>query len=262
MRSGRRLLEAIGLGRLVRSHREHLAFRYLTGVGIEIGALASPLRVPSSAHVRYVDNVEKSENERKFAELDAGDIVAPDILTDGFTLETIPDATLDFVIANHVLEHAPDPIGVLRNWLRVLRQGGVVYSAVPLALGCFDRGREITSLAHMIDDHRLAREDSCALLRKNDAPYREWLTISEPNVMKERGTPQSPLAGEELMRRVARMAEERAEIHFHTFSPTSYEALWNHVLSETPGRLEELSVASNGFEAIGIVRRHWVVCSI
>ena len=38
-----------------------------------------------------------------------------DVVDDAQTLATFPDESVDFVIANHVLEHLEDPIGALEN---------------------------------------------------------------------------------------------------------------------------------------------------
>ncbi|MCP6623602.1 class I SAM-dependent methyltransferase, partial [Klebsiella pneumoniae] len=78
----------------------------------------------------------REENIRKFPELDAASIVPTDYLEDGFTLASIPDCSQDFVIANHVLEHASNPLQVLSNWARVLRPGGTLFITVPIGSRC------------------------------------------------------------------------------------------------------------------------------
>jgi hypothetical protein len=57
---------AVILGNPVGIDRQMLAYEYLCGNGIEIGALHNPLRVPRRAHVRYVDrmSVPAGGNER------------------------------------------------------------------------------------------------------------------------------------------------------------------------------------------------------
>jgi predicted SAM-dependent methyltransferase len=68
-------------------------------------------------------------------------IMEPEIICDGATLEAVGDASLDFVIANHLLEHMADPLKGLENWIRVLRSGGILYLAVP------DTAEELVALA-------------------------------------------------------------------------------------------------------------------
>ena len=43
-----------------------------------------------------------------------------------------PDGSFDVVIASHILEHLEDAAGVLEDWYRVLRPGGVLLIGVPM----------------------------------------------------------------------------------------------------------------------------------
>ncbi len=79
--------------------------------------------------------------------------------------ETLPlcDEALDFLLASHVLEHMPDTIGVLAEWARVLRPGGILFLIVPHRDRTMDAERPCTELAHHLADHALlntARSDS------------------------------------------------------------------------------------------------------
>jgi SAM-dependent methyltransferase len=44
----------------------------------------------------------------------------------------VPDATYDLVLCTQVLEHLPEPLGVLRELHRVLKPGGKAYLSAPL----------------------------------------------------------------------------------------------------------------------------------
>ena len=61
--------------RLTRMNRALLASKYLSGAGIEIGALHVPLKVGRSASVKYVDRLSKRELRKLYPELDSYDIV-------------------------------------------------------------------------------------------------------------------------------------------------------------------------------------------
>src|SRR5262249_28614265 len=127
--------------------RETIADQYIRGQGIEIGALHMPLRVPRSAKVKYVDRFSADGLRAHYPELNDEDIVQVDIVTDGERLEAIADATQDFVIANHFIEHCQNPIGALLNMFRVLKLGGVLYLAIPDKRCSFDADRPSTTLA-------------------------------------------------------------------------------------------------------------------
>lgn len=132
--------------------REELAAKYLRGEGIEIGALNAPLPLPPGARARYVD-------QRTPAELSASDyrgvgIKTPDIIADVETLAGIDDRSLDFVVANHVLEHVENPFRALAAMNRVLRSNGVAFIALPDKRFTFDKERPITPVWHVVRDFR------------------------------------------------------------------------------------------------------------
>jgi predicted SAM-dependent methyltransferase len=133
--------------------RAQIAYRYLRGDGIEIGALHNPLRLPPEAHVRYVDRLAVEDLRRQYPELASCPLVPVHIVDDGERLTNIGDSTQDFVIANHFLEHCQDPIGTMKHFFRVLRPGGVLYGALPDKRYTFDVKRPITTLQHLWDDH-------------------------------------------------------------------------------------------------------------
>lgn len=41
------------------------------------------------------------------------------------------DQSLDYVLSSHVLEHIWDPIGALKEWIRVLRPTGIIFAIIP-----------------------------------------------------------------------------------------------------------------------------------
>lgn len=151
--------------------REGIARHVLRGEGIEIGALHSPFPVPSGVRVRYVDRMPETELRRQYPEMDYARFVPVDIVDDGERLGRIADSSLDFVIASHFLEHCQDPIGAIENFLRVLRPGGVAYIIVPWRGNQFDRDRPVTTLEHLLRDHREGAQGS----RRRH--YEDWVRI-------------------------------------------------------------------------------------
>jgi SAM-dependent methyltransferase len=217
--------------------------RHLSGEGLEIGAMHFPLPVRPGVKVRYVDHASPDENLRRFGEeVRRREQVRPDYLEDGFELPSIRAETQDFLIASHVLEHSPNPIKALETWWRVLRPGGVLFLVVPIYDRCFDRGRKLTSLEHMIDDRRLCAEGMAEEFeRRNLDHYREWLSISTPNAARAAGEIPEVLSNEEITARALAAARAGDEIHFHTFSVQSFSELLQYVASRAGGRILELA---------------------
>lgn len=227
----------IGSGALdVKTRREDVALRYLGGEGIEIGAFDFPLRMPAGARVRYVDFQSGEELRRTYAALleEGRPLVVPDVVDDGERLATFADGSLDFVVANHMLEHAEDPIGALTNHLRVLRPGGILFLALPDARHTFDAGRERTTVAHLRRDHRDGPEGS------RRGHYEEWARVAE---RREDGIEQ----------RVAELEAEHARIHFHVWEPLTFAELLRELRGELPFELELLE--ASGHEFLVVLRR-------
>ncbi|CAG1771071.1 putative S-adenosylmethionine-dependent methyltransferase [uncultured bacterium] len=133
-----------------------LASRFLCGNGIEIGAGHNPVQVDPSCDVKYVDKLSSKEFRDAFPELPDPRITEADIIADVAKdgLRVIADSSVDFIIASHILEHLPDPLGFLKECYRVLRNEGVIYLAIPDKNFTFDKDRERTKLEHIIKDFR------------------------------------------------------------------------------------------------------------
>jgi SAM-dependent methyltransferase len=58
----------------------------------------------------------------------------------------VEDASYDFVLASHVLEHCANPLKVLQEWRRVLKPSGVLFMVLPDRRFTFDHRRPVTPL--------------------------------------------------------------------------------------------------------------------
>lgn len=67
-------------------------------------------------------------------------------------LSKIPDASYDFVLASHVLEHVANPLRALQEWKRVLNPDGTILVVVPDKRETFDHRRTFTPFAHIEAD--------------------------------------------------------------------------------------------------------------
>jgi predicted SAM-dependent methyltransferase len=60
--------------------------------------------------VKYVDRLNVTELRKHYPELDHVNLVPVDIIDDGESLPSFKDESLDFIIANHILEHSAKPL--------------------------------------------------------------------------------------------------------------------------------------------------------
>jgi SAM-dependent methyltransferase len=134
-----------------RTGRSLIAQKYLTGSGLEIGAFASPTMVPLGANVKYVDRVPAS-HWRDCPEYEDANPVEPDIIDDGARIACVPDASVDFVMCFQMLEHVPNAMEAVSNWIRVLKPSGVLIISVPDKRYTWDKHRDATPLEHFIRD--------------------------------------------------------------------------------------------------------------
>lgn len=230
-------LQATTRSARVELNRRRLARRFLRGCGLEIGALHRPLYVPPAARVRYVDRMDKGGLRHHYPELAGEPLVEVHIIDDAETLATQADASADFIVANHFIEHTQDPLGTLANHLRVLRPGGVLYLAVPDRRRTFDVNRSSTPLEHVIRDHR----DGPAWSRTGH--QEEWARLVDK------------VPEDEVARHVERLERENYSIHFHVWQPSEFEELLEYARGEggLPFAIEELK--SNDHEFIAVLRR-------
>jgi SAM-dependent methyltransferase len=186
--------------------------KYLKGSGIEIGALHNPMEVDSArTTVRYVDRMSLDEQRRHYPELSGYSLVRPDIIASADSLPVVADGSQDFVIANHLLEHLPDPIGAMREWYRVLRPGGTLFLALPDKRLTFDKDRPRTTLEHLIADH----EDGGAGSRLGH--FEEYSHLVHRK------------SGDELARDVEDLLNRDYSIHFHVWIPEDIAELLRYV---------------------------------
>ena len=94
--------------------RSELSRRFILGFGLEIGAGARPFPIPAGAQVSYGDMRDRASLESYFKTnaVQSGEPI------DAQTLAGIADASFDFVISAHVIEHLRDPIGAIVSAIR------------------------------------------------------------------------------------------------------------------------------------------------
>jgi SAM-dependent methyltransferase len=190
----------------------HAFSLYLHGEGIEIGALHQPLSLEGLpiTRIRYVDRLTVEQLRAHYPELSNYKFAPVDVLDDGEKLSLFADASLDFVIANHFIEHARNPIGTLRAWLCKLRPNGVIYLAIPDKRLIFDALRPLTTLDHLVDDDKLPESDQGVRDHKHYLEYAQLVNKIPPAELEEH---------------VTHLHRVGYSIHFHTFVPSSFHEM-------------------------------------
>lgn len=200
----RDLMLRVGSGD-IRVAREDLARRYLFGEGIEIGPMAMPLRLPPGVAVRYVDRLDREgllrvEGPYMHPDHDPARIPEIHVVDEADRLANFADDSVDFVVANHVLEHLEDPIEGLKQMLRITRPGGVLLLTLPHARRTFDAARPRTTVEHLVRDH----EEGPQVSRREH--YEEWARFLEDWP-----------GDDDVQRRVEEFEESDARHHFHVW---------------------------------------------
>lgn len=217
--------------------RRLLAARYLKGEGMEIGAMHCPVAVPPGVKVIYADYKSKEDSMRKHPELDPTQMVDVDLIMNGETLDEIPDGSLGFVIANHMLEHCEDFVRVLKNFYRVLKPEGVLFIALPDKRYTFDYRRPLTPYEHIVQDHRVGP------LEKRYDHYVEFSTLVSE-------TPVTELDSESTV-----MGLPHLDIHYHVWDQAGMIRLINDLRTDFDLSYEMECYMKNGIEGIFILRK-------
>jgi len=207
--------------------------KYARGTGLEIGAFASPVLVPIGVKVKYVDRVDAS-HWRDHPEYKNLKIVEPDIMDDGALLASVPKESVDFIVSFHVLEHIPNPLEAVKNWIRVMRKNGILIVSVPDKHSTFDKCRSVTDFEHLVRD------------------FEEGPVWSSKVHYRDVAINTNKLTGDEIENFIK---EAPPAIHFHVWDFSSFFQFWQRVNTYFEQPFEILQVVSNHNEVIAVMRR-------
>ncbi|WPF88252.1 methyltransferase domain-containing protein [Cyanobacterium aponinum AL20118] len=133
-------------------------------VGLEIGGPSSIFEgrgfIPIYSVAKKIDNVnfahntvwEGSINEGNSFIFNKSKTPGCQYVAEASNLEFIRNSSYDFVLSSHCIEHLANPIQGLSEWIRVLKENGLLVLVVPHKDGTFDHRRPVTSLEHLIQD--------------------------------------------------------------------------------------------------------------
>lgn len=134
----------------IRRRRSKFVTSYLGGLkGVEIGAAIHNSFYLDAINVdRYAgDQTVYKQMERRLS----GGSAPVDVVAPGDDLPFAEDS-YDFVFSSHVIEHFPDPVKALYEWVRVARL--YVVAVVPHRDRTFDADRPLTSVNELAQRHR------------------------------------------------------------------------------------------------------------
>lgn len=136
-------------------------------------------------------------------------------ICDAVDLGVIQSKTYDFVLSSHTIEHIANPFRAISEWLRVLKDNGILLLVVPHRDGTFDHNRPITSLSHLIEDfEKNIKEDDLA-------HQREILELHDLNL--------DPPAGDiESFRKRSMNNYENRCLHHHVFDTELVVEVFNY----------------------------------
>lgn len=214
--------------------RAAIASRFLHGDGIEVGALNVPLPMPAGARVRYVD-CEAPDALRSGEYSMVSRIQTPDLIADIETLDGIDDASVDFVVVNHVLEHVENPLRALVAISRVLRAGGIAFITLPDKRFTFDKRRAVTPLWHVVRDF----EDGPEWSRRDH--YVDWLMHVERTA--------------DVAARVEQMERTSRDIHFHVWDFAAMAEMFDYAAALPNIDLTIIHAQQNRGEAVWVLRK-------
>jgi SAM-dependent methyltransferase len=134
---------------LVGNHPSKFANRYLGGLrGVEIGGASYNRYFLDTRNVDYSRQADTVAMQIDWA----GHVMPVDVVAEAWDLP-FADDSFDFVLASHVLEHIPDPIGALAEWTRVATR--YMFIVLPHRdYQPYDRGRDLTTYEELASRHR------------------------------------------------------------------------------------------------------------
>ena len=134
-----------------------------SGIGLEIGAGFNPL-LPKAAgyRVETLDHVTADQLRDKYRNdpnVDVARIEEVDFVADGRPIAEVvgKPGHYDFIVASHVIEHAPDLLGLLKDCETLLNQAGTLVLAIPDKRRCFDLLQPLTSTGMILQAHEERR---------------------------------------------------------------------------------------------------------
>ncbi len=222
--------------------RNDFASHYIRGKGYEIGAQNSPLSCRNAEKITYIDYLSKEESSQKY-QIPENGCVDVDIIADANDLTGISSNTASFVIANHVLEHSPNPIKAMFGWLRILQPGGILFLTLPnYRSNEFDFEKPPTEITHCVEDYQKA-------LNNEDISTNH---ISEHIQIIDGIDPENRKL---FKQRCNELIQSGLHTHYHVFNKKNSFDLFEVIHQKTPIKVCNYLCFFDGFELLFIIEK-------
>lgn len=205
----------------------YLVEKFCQGKGIEIGPGWTPYC--TERETIFIDRFDHRATQPQ----------PLDILADAAQLPLL-EATAQFILSSHCLEHCPNPLGVLYEWKRTLCDNGILFLILPHGERTFDRGRELTPLKHIIEDY------------KNDTDISDsthWEEFSRFSIPQYKHTWLERARREDGSLNFEWIAG-RGHLHYHVWNQINLADLVHHAGFDILYAMEELPERSDSFLVI------------
>jgi predicted SAM-dependent methyltransferase len=152
---------------------------------LEVGPLLRPMAAKRDGYNVYILDKLDRDGLIRFYHPHIGDEVelieeVDFVWEDGELLDSLPaehHQTFDAIILSHVLEHVPNPLGLLKSCHGLLKPGGVISLALPDKRFCFDLFRPLTTTSDWIE----------ALLNRDTVHTRKTLFTTSTTAVAKQG---------------------------------------------------------------------------
>jgi predicted SAM-dependent methyltransferase len=189
--------------------------------GLEFGPHSQPMVFKTEGNVKYADYFTRDQH-LKTPVPESENIPETDFLLGPGSYRDYIHGTFDYVIANHVLEHAPNMVQFLRTLAEMTYPDGVIFLAIPDKKYTFDKYRQNTTLAHVLADFYSDQKTASPEHMLEIAVFYDWEFVGKPMIAKD-------LLVKERME-AAYKEQPHYGIHCHVFQsetiiPTLFEPL-------------------------------------
>jgi SAM-dependent methyltransferase len=132
--------------------------------GLEIGGPSSVFKrtgvLPIYQIINQLDNCNFSESttwegdisEGKNFKFSSDSPSGQQYVAEATDLSKLGLVSYDFILSSHMLEHTANPLKALSEWIRLLKDNGILILILPHKDGTFDHQRPVTKLEHLIED--------------------------------------------------------------------------------------------------------------